>query len=196
MNRRRAFFFSATVCLSTLILLAAPVLAAEGAEQNPADTPIGKVFQWLNFLIVFGALAYLIIKKAPAFFSARAAVISAAITQAAAAKAEAERVLREAEDKLGHLDQEVASLRAAAQREAAAEADRLHRATSDEVEKIARAARAEMEAAERAARMELRAIGARLAVERAEALLKKLIAAETQAALFHNFVESLPGSVN
>jgi F0F1-type ATP synthase membrane subunit b/b' len=196
MNRRGAFLFFAAACVVALIFLVAPILAAEGAEQNPAETPIGKVFQWLNFFIVFGGLAYLIAKKAPAFFSARAAVVSAAITEAAAAKAEAERLLGEAEESLARLDLEVAKLRTAAEAEAAGEAERLRRATGEEIERIARAARAEMEAAERAARMELRATGARLAVERAEALLQKQIGADTQAALFRNFVENLPGSAH
>ena len=196
MNRRRAFFLAATVCLLALVVLAAPLLAAQGGEENPANAAITEVFKWLNFLIVFGALAYLIVKKAPAFFGARAATISAALTEAAAAKAEADRVLREAEGKLARLDSEVAALKTTAGQEASDEAERLRRATNDEIEKISRAARAEVDAAERAARMELRAIGAHLAVERAEALLKKQIAAETQAVLFHTFVESLPGSAN
>src|SRR5207244_1337185 len=67
MNLRRAIFFAATVSLLALVLLAAPVLAAEAAEQNPAETPIGEVFQWLNFFIVFGGLGYFIAKKAPAY---------------------------------------------------------------------------------------------------------------------------------
>jgi F-type H+-transporting ATPase subunit b len=196
MNLRRAIFLAATVGLLALVLLAAPVLAAESTEQNPTETPIGEVFQWLNFLIVFGGLGYFIAKKAPAFFEARAAAISATITEAAAAKAEAERRLGEAEGKLARLDLEVAGLRAAAEKDAAGEAERLRRATSDEIERISRAARAEMDAAERAARMELRAMGARLAVERAEALLKKQITADTQVALFRAFVQSLPESAN
>ena len=196
MNLRCAIFFAATVSLLALVLLAAPVLAAEGAEQNPAETPIGEFFQWLNFFLVFGGLGYFIAKKAPAYFDARAATISVAITEAAAAKALAERGLSEAQGKLARLDLEVAALRAASEKEAAGEAERLRRTTSDEIERISRAARAEMDAAERAARMELRAMGARLAVERAEALLKKQITADTQAALFRAFVQGLPESAN
>ncbi len=196
MNLRRAIFFAATVSLLALAMLAAPVLAAERAEQNPAETPIGEFFQWLNFFVAFGLVVYAVRRWIAPRLRKRFAAIGQDIADAAAAKAEAERRLGEAERKLARLDLEVAALRAAAEKEAAGEAERLRRATSDEIERISRAARAEMDAAERAARMDLRAMGARLAVERAEALLKKQITADTQAALFRAFVQSLPESAN
>jgi F-type H+-transporting ATPase subunit b len=194
MNQRRTFCFTVVTCLLALIFSAGPVLAAEGG--NPAETPMAEFFKWLNFLIVLAVLIYFVAKNGPAFFKSRAATISAAMTEASAAKAEAERVLSEAQGKLAHLDQETAALRAASERDAASEAERLQLATTEEIGKIGRAARTEIEAAERAARMELRVIGARLAVERAEALLKQQTAGDTQAALFGSFVESLTGSSN
>ena len=196
MNLRRAIFFAATVSLLVLVMLAAPVLGAAGAEQNPVETPIGEFFQWLNFFVAFGLIVYAVRRWIAPRLRKRFAAIGQDIADAAAAKAEAERRLGEAERKLARLDLEVAALRAAAEKEAAGEAERLRRTTSDEIERISRAARAEMDAAERAARMELRAMGARLAVERAEALLKKQITADTQAALFRAFVQSLPESAN
>ncbi len=44
MNLRCAIFFAATVSLLALVLLAAPVLAAEGAEQNPAEKESARLF--------------------------------------------------------------------------------------------------------------------------------------------------------
>ncbi len=176
--------------------VAQPVFAAAGGEQNPAEAPIGTLFRWLNFLLVFGGAAYLIAKKAPAFFGSHARAIAAAITEAAATQAEAERQLREAEAKLARLDHEAVELRAAGQRESAAEAERIRAVARDEAEKISRAARAEIEAAERAARMELKALAARLAVERAEAMLRKQITAETQSWLFRSFLDNLARSAN
>lgn len=177
------------------LMLAASARAAESGG-NPAEAPIGEIFRWINFAVVLFAFGYLILKYAPGFFRARATMISADMNRAAAAKAEAERVLREAEEKLARLDQEVAGLRAAAQRDAAVEAERLHKLTQSDMEKIVRAARAEIDAAERAGRMELKALAARTAVDRAEALIEKELTPETQAALFHKFVASLPGSAN
>lgn len=195
MNRRRAFLFF--VALGVFYAVTVSAVAAEGGEQqNPTEQPIGQVFKWLNFALVLGAGGYFIAKKAPGFFRSRADAISAAMTQAAAAKAEAERQFAEAEAKLARLGQEVAVLRETARREAAEEAERIRNLTREEAGKIGRAGRAEIEAAERAARMELKALAAKLAVERAEALVAKQMTPKTRDELFRAFVASLPGSAN
>jgi len=196
MNAMRRWLSVAVFAIVFFSAFGASARAAEGAESNPAEETIGTVFKWLNFAIIFGGLGYIIARKGPAFFRARAEVISSAMTHAAAAKAEADRQLREAEEKLGRLDQEIAELRAASQREAAAEAERLRAATRAEIEKIHRAAKAEIEAAERAARTELKALAARAAVERAGALLRQRITADTHAQLFRSFLDGLAGGVN
>ena len=193
---RRWFSLAAFACLLSVACVAAPAFAAEGGEQNPAEAPIGSLFRWLNFLLVAGAAGYLIAKKAPAFFRGRAEAVSAAINEAAAAKAAADQQLKEATERLGRLDQEVAELRSAAQRESVAEAERLRAVTRNEAEKIARAAKAEIEAAERTARIELKTIAARLAVERAAALIRQQLTADRQASLFRTFLDDLTGSAN
>jgi F-type H+-transporting ATPase subunit b len=176
-----------------------PARAAEGAEENPAEAPIGTLFRWLNFAVVFGGGAYFIAKYAPAFFRRRADLIASGLTEAAAVKAEAERQLREADQKIQHLDQELAEMRATSQREAASEADRLRAATQAEAAKIGRAAEGEIEAAGRAANTELKVLAARLAVERAGGLIREQMTPTAQSALFRAFVNRLanqPGGVN
>jgi F0F1-type ATP synthase membrane subunit b/b' len=66
----------------------------------------------------------------------------------------------------------------------------------EEAQKIERAAQAEIAAAERAARMELKSLAARMAVERAEALLRKELTPKSEAVLFQTFVQELGRSVN
>jgi F0F1-type ATP synthase membrane subunit b/b' len=199
-NRARRWAFAALLTLFLAAFSATlSVHAAEGAEKNPADSPIGVLFRWLNFAVVFGGGAYLIAKYAPAFFRRRAEVIASGLTEAAAVKAEAERQLREAEQKIQHLEQELVELRATARSEAAAEAERLRAATLAEAAKIARAAEAEIVAAGRAARTELKALAARLAVERAGGLIREQMTPAAQSALFRSFVNRLArqaGSVN
>lgn len=196
MKRREAIVRVAAGCIFALLLGCSFAGAAEGGEANPAESTLGEVFRWLNFAVVAAAVGYFIVKYAPGYFLKRATTISADINKAAAAKAEAERLLREAEKKLALLDQEVAGLRSAAQRDAAAEAERVKNLTRSDIEKIVRAARAEIDAAERAGRLELKAVFARAAIDRAESLLAKQLTPEIQNGLFHNFVESLRGSAN
>ena len=186
------------ILMFLLVALLGPAVNARAAEEsgNPAESPIGELFKWLNFAVVAGAVGYLCMKKGPSFFRRRADAITAAITQATATKAEAERQLQDAESRLARLDLETADLRAHAQRDAQAEAQRLRDLTRAEAEKISAAARAEIQAAERAARLELKAFGAQLAVAGAESLLTKQLTPQTQDSLFRAFVHNLEGGPN
>jgi len=185
------------ILASAVLVLLFTALSAHAAEEGNATTEhANEIFKWINFAIVAGLLAWVFLKLTPPFFRKNAETISSAITKATAAKAEAERQLREAEGKLARLEQEVAQLRATAQREAAAEAERLRAVTQSDVKKVGLAALAEIEAAERAARLELKVIAANLAVDGAESLLAKQLTQQAQESLLAAFVKSLEGSPN
>jgi F0F1-type ATP synthase membrane subunit b/b' len=179
-----------------VFLVALPVLASEATEEDPAASATGTLFRWLNFLLVFGAAAYLLKKHGGPFSRANAKAIAASITEASAAKAEADRELRDAEMRVAHFDQELADLREAARRESAAEAERLRAAGRAEIEKINQAARAELAAAERAAQQELRALAASMAVDRAGALMSSRMTPETHSRMFHAFLGVLGRNIN
>ena len=182
---------------SAVLVLLFTALSAHAAEEGNATTErANEIFKWINFAIVAGLLAWVFLKLTPPFFRKNAETISSAITKATAAKAEAERQLREAEGKLARLEQEVAQLRATAQREAVAEAERLRTITQSDVKKVGLAALAEIEAAERAARLELKVIAAILAVDSAESLLANQLTPQAQESLLSAFVKSLEGRPN
>jgi len=194
MKAKRYILASASAVIAALFLTLTAHAAEEGGAAG-AETAT-EVFKWINFAIVAGALLWVCLKKAPGFFRGRAESISSAITKAGSTKAAADAQLREAETKLANLDKEVAELRAFAEREAAAEVERIRTATRSDLEKIGVAAKAEIEAAERAARLELKALAAMLAVDGAEALLVKQLNARAQAGLISNFVKTLEGMPN
>ena len=191
-NRHRLFF----ACFLFVLLFAAAGAHAAEEGGSAASEKAAEIFKWINFAIVAGLILWLCLKKAPAFFSRRAAAISSAVTSATAAKAAADAQLREAETKLANLQKEVAELRALAERESAAEVARLRAATQSDAQKIAAAAKAEIEAAERAARLALKALAANLAVDGAESLLAKQLNPQAQEALISSFVNSLEGRPN
>jgi F-type H+-transporting ATPase subunit b len=194
MKLRRPIVSSLFVC-GTLLFFAAAVRAAQegGAGASAAPT---ELFKWINFAIVAVALIWLFGKVLPPKFRANAEKISSTITKAAAAKAEADRKLRDAEQRLARLEEEVRGLRAQAQKDAAAEAERIRAMAKSDAEKIAISAKAEIEAAERAARIELKTLAAKLAVDGAESLIAKQLTPQTQDALVAGFVKSLQGSPN
>lgn len=177
--------------LALFLLLAMPALAQEG--ESPVESPTGQVFRWLNFAIVFAGLVWACRKAGP-FFRKRAEEISARIAEGARAREAAERQRREVAAKLAGLEKEVAAMRVEAQRAAQGEAERLREVVKAETETTERAAQAEIAAAERAARLELKMLAARLAVERAEALLRQELTPAAEAALVGSFVAGLERS--
>lgn len=193
--RRRMLGFASGALLG-LFLVTLPVLAAEGAEPNPADSSAGLVFRWLNFALVFGGIWYLVAKHGGAFFGANAKAIAASIHEGTAAKEAAERQLQEVDAKIARLDQEVAELREAARRDSVAEAERLNASGMAEIEKIHQAARAELSAAERAAGQELRAMAASMAVDRAAGLIGSRMNQNVRARFFNAFLGELGRSAN
>ncbi|HEV2196552.1 MAG TPA: hypothetical protein VGR55_13285 [Candidatus Acidoferrum sp.] len=194
MKAKRYILASASAVIAALFLTLTAHAAEEGGAAG-AETGT-EIFKWINFAIVAGTFLWVCLKKAPGFFRGRAEAISSAITKAGSAKVAADAQLREAELKLANLDKEVTELRAFAEREAAAEVERIRVATRSDLGKIAAAAKAEIEAAERAARLELKALAAKLAVDGAESLLVKQLNAQAQAGLISNFVKSLEGMPN
>jgi len=192
---RRTFTILLSI-LTILLLSALPLLAAEGAEPDPADSSAGLIFRWLNFLIVFGGGGYLIAKHGGAFFRGNAKAIAASITEAQAAKAAADRELHATQEKIAHLDQEVARMREAAQGESQVEAERLRTSGETEIQKINSAARAELQAAERAAQQELRSVAASLSVERAAAIVRSRMNPAVRARIMQTFVDELERSAH
>ena len=172
-----------------------PAVAQEGSP-DAASTPIGTVFRWLNFLLVAGALAYVVGKFGAPYFRSRAQAIAKSIEEAGQSRAAAERELQEAVTKLAAVGSEIEEERRRAERESAASRERIRVLTKAEIEKIGRAAQAEIAAAERAAAQELRAIAARLATEGAAALIREQMNAKAEAALIDSFVLQLERSAS
>ncbi|MFY9732050.1 MAG: ATP synthase F0 subunit B [Candidatus Acidiferrales bacterium] len=178
-----------------LLITATPVLAQE-EENSPADTPTGWAFRWLNFAIVFGAIAYFAVKYGGPVFRATAEETAKKIEEGARAREEAEKQKKEIEAKLANLPKEIEAMKAEAKRDSEAEAQRLRDQAKEEAQKIEKSALAEIAAAERAARLEVKALAARMAVEKAEVLLRQRLTAKAEQKLFETFVAELERSVN
>jgi F0F1-type ATP synthase membrane subunit b/b' len=196
MSSPRRLLVVAWAILPAVLLIAMPVLAAEGAEPDPADSPAGLVFRWLNFAIVFGGIGFLIARNGGAFFRANAKEIAASIVEATAAKEEANRQLQSIEARVRRLGQDVAEMKDEAKRNWEAESQRLYSSGVAEIEKINQAAGAELAASERAAQEQLREIAASLAVKNAAALVAARMNSETRAKIFQAFVGDLERSRN
>jgi F-type H+-transporting ATPase subunit b len=194
MKPMRNVYCALFVCALGLFSAAATFAAEEGG--SPAEHSAEMIFKWIHFAILAGLLYWVFGRLLPPVFRRNADSISSAITKATTAKLEAERKLQEAVAKMGNLEREIAEFRVQAQRDAAAEMERLRAATVLDVEKIRVAAKAEIEAAERAARVELKELAARLAVDSAESLVAKQMTPAVEEAMISSFVQSLQGRPN
>ena len=174
-----------------LVMLAWTALPARAQEQSapdPADSLAGTIFRWLNFALVAGGIAYLIVKMGAPYFRENAQAISRSIRQAADERAAAERELNEVSQKLAKIDLEIQDLRKTAASESASQAERMRALARKEVERIEQAARAEIVASERAAALELQGAAARLAIEQAAALVRARVNPAAEAGLFRSFI--------
>jgi F-type H+-transporting ATPase subunit b len=194
MTRNRTCFFAVSILFAMFLAVVGANAAEEGG--NAATEHATEIFKWINFAIVAGLAVWVFGKLLPPIFRKKAEAIRSAISNATNAKAAADARLLEAETRLANLQMEVAELRAFAEKEAAAERERLRAATQNDVKKIAAAAKAEIEAADRAARLELKERAANLAVDGAETLLAKQLTPKAQESFISHFVKSLEGRPN
>lgn len=194
MSGARRWYYLAIPTLAMLFAAASAYAAEEGG--NASMQRATELFKWINFAIVALALIWVFARALPPKFRQNADNISSAIAKATVTKAEAERQMSDAEARLGRMPQEIAELRANAQREGAAEAERIRGVTRTDLEKVSLAAKAEIEAAERAARLQLKVIAANRAVDGAQFLLAKELTPKTQESLVDSFVESLEARPN
>jgi F-type H+-transporting ATPase subunit b len=128
----------------------------------------------------------------PPIFSARTAAIQKAMQEAQRASEEARRKLAEIESRLMKLDAEIASMRDAAEKDAAAEEARIQAAAEEDARKMVESAQQEIAAAAKAARRELTAYAADLAVGLAQRQIH--VDAATDQALVRSFAGELGGS--
>ena len=143
----------------------------------------------LNFIGVAGFFYILLKAKLPQAFRDRTAAIQKGIKDAQAASADASRRLSDIESRLSKLDVEVADIRSSAEREAAAEEQRIRQAAEEDKQKIVAAAEAEIDAIARNARRELKGYAASLAVDLAAREIR--VDDRTDEALVREFVDQL-----
>jgi F-type H+-transporting ATPase subunit b len=143
----------------------------------------------LNFVVIAAAIFWLSKKNLPGLFRNRTASIQKAMEEARKASEDANRRLAEIEARLSKLDAEIGGLRAAAEKEAAAEEQRIKAAAAEDARKIVESAEQEIAAAAKSARRELTAYAADLAVSLAKKQIH--VDAATDQVLLRNFVQQL-----
>ncbi len=171
------------------------------AQETSASTSNGEssetggwkdtIFKWINFAILFGGLAYVLRKPMVEFFASRKELIRKSIEEAKAAKARAEEELAQVLSKLEQVQQEIGSLKSAAEAQAKVDGEKILDAAKEEAKRIVSSAQEEVALMVKHAQKELREESAALVVKMAEGKLKDEIRPEHQGPLFEKFVASI-----
>jgi F-type H+-transporting ATPase subunit b len=168
--------------------------AAEGAAGHATGwmEPIWGVpmiaWQVANILLVAGLFVYLLRRPAPKFFEGRAKEIQDLLEKAVREKEEATARLKEVEAKMGHLQDEVASIESAALQQAEGDRQRVQAEAEQARERIRKETKDEIERRLVEARRELKRYAADAAVAAAREVLSRDITGEDEERLRARFL--------
>jgi F-type H+-transporting ATPase subunit b len=164
-------------------------LAAEGAHHE--EGPLQTVFRWVNFLVLFGGLAYLLRKPMSEFFTQRSQDITAGLQRAQDAQATAHARMDEIEQRLASLSAEVSALRSAAEKESMAEREKILTDAKREVERVIERSRQEIDRVARSIEREIKETVADAVIDRAGKRLRTEMTPDDQKGVVVRFIKKL-----
>lgn len=165
--------------------------AGAAAEAPHEQTLLQTVAKLANFAILAGVLVYFLRTPIAAYLSARGTTIRSELVAASDLRAMATAQLAEIERKLQTLPAELEALKKQGAEDVVAEQARIAQAAAVERERLIQQTRREVDTRLRVARRELTEHAAQLAVQVAEARIKRTITPEDQLRLVERYTTQL-----
>lgn len=202
-RRDRHSLALARACVVALLILVAGALALPAAAAAPqheagaaAEAPheqtlLQTVAKLANFAILAGVLVYFLKTPATAYLAARATTIRSDLVAASELRATATAQLADIERKLQSLPAELEALKRQGAEDVLAEQARIAQAAAVERERLIQQTRREIDTRLRGARRELTEHAAQLAVQVAEARIRRTITPEDQLRLVERYTTQL-----
>ncbi len=160
----------------------------EHAAESGSSGMLGKV---INFVILFGGLAYFLAKPLMGFLAKRTSDIRASLEGAKAAREDAERRLAETQARLATLEDEAARMKSAAEEDGRRARDGIRDVAEKEAERVRAFAAQEIDLRVKAGIQELKDRTIELSAELAAARMKARIDAVGQAGLIDRSIDEL-----
>lgn len=164
---------------------------ALGAKLGMNAEQAATAFTITNFVVLAILVGWFLLKTLPRTFRDRSSRIQKHLVDARTATEEASARLNSVENRLGKLDEQIAAMRAQAEKDAALDEQRIKASVEDEKQKILKSAEQEILAATVHARKQLQQYAAELAIE--QAARKLVVTAETDRLLVQGFARRLTG---
>jgi F0F1-type ATP synthase membrane subunit b/b' len=163
----------------------------EGETEENKGESRELIFKTINFIILAGGLGYLLRKPLSEFFSQRSSDIRKSLEEGRKALQESQARLSVVENKLKHLEEEIAEFKATATKDMEAERERRRQAVAVEVEKMLATARARIETTAQTAKLDLTTYVAEEAMRQAEEMIRGKLDEPTRRQLVSQFVTKL-----
>jgi F-type H+-transporting ATPase subunit b len=162
-----------------------------GSKLGMTTEQAATAFQIANFAVLALAVLWGLAKVMPKVLRDRNSAIQKHLVDARTATEEASSRLSSVEARLSKLDDQIAVMRAQAEKDSAADEQRIKASVEEEKKKILAAAEQEISAATALAQRQIQQYAAELAIE--QAARKLVVTAETDRLLVQSFARRLAG---
>ncbi|MGB9907305.1 MAG: hypothetical protein ACPLRR_07980 [Candidatus Saccharicenans sp.] len=186
--RKRPRNFPALLLAGLILSLGLPALAGEGQGHFDLATFLGQV---LNFIVLFGGLAFLLRKPLNDYLKGKAEQVAASLRQSEALKAESLQKLEQSRARLDSLETEIKALKAEAEKEASREKQMIRQEAEKEAQRLRKLAQEEIEALFQSSLRELKAYAIDLSVTLAEKSIREKLTPELHRKLICQAIDRL-----
>ena len=182
----------ATLKIALLIMFSEEGASAGSSVLRYLDYPGFEAWKFFN-LFLFVGLLVLVLKRANLSnaFRTRAESIKAELEKARTERDAALAKLKEVEERIAGLNDQVTAIKDRSKAEARAERKRIAESTQEEISKLSTQAQREIENAAKAAKTELRRFAAEQSVRMAEEMIKREIKPEDDARLMKENIQEM-----
>jgi F-type H+-transporting ATPase subunit b len=171
--------------------LHSPAVQKLGAMIGLNAEQAATAFTVVNFLVLAGLIGWFLAKTLPKTFRNRNTAIQKDLVDARTATEEASARLNVVEERLSKLDEQIAAMRAQAEKDSAHDEQRITASVEEDKRKILAAAEQEIAAATALAHRQIQQYAAELAID--QAARKLVVTAETDRMLVQSFARRLMG---
>jgi F-type H+-transporting ATPase subunit b len=171
--------------------LHSPAVRGLGAKLGMNAEQAATAFTVANFLVLAVLVGWLLVRILPKTFRDRNTAIQRHLVNARTVTEEARARLSSVEDRLSKLDDQIAAIRAQAEKDSALDEERIKAGVEEEKRKILMAADQEITAATALARRQIQQYAAELAID--QAAHKLVVTAETDRLIVQSFARRLAG---